>query len=359
MTWRRAVAGCAGLLLCVGAVHAEGLGTAAAAERALAQPQRPASVVERTALLSITRAGSRLVAVGEHGVIAWSGDHGQQWRAAQSGTDATLTQVRFADAQQGWAVGHLGVVLHSSDGGQTWQRQLDGSRAARLAFTQAATDVARSEAQRALADGPDKPWLDLLVESPDRITLIGAFNMAMQSSDGGKQWRSVSASLSNPSAYHLYGVAALGAQQLVVGEHGLLLKGSVAQGFVPLASPYEGSFFGVAVLNANTYLAYGLRGNAYRTEDAGVSWQRASIPGATASFNSAVVLGAGQLALCDQAGRVFVSQDAGRNFSLLPSGGAPATGLVPSADGGLVLATLGGIVKIPAAAVKSAFDKKI
>ncbi len=37
--------------------------------------------------------------------------------------DATLHDVRFVDAEFGWAVGDHGVVLHTSDGGQHWHRQ--------------------------------------------------------------------------------------------------------------------------------------------------------------------------------------------------------------------------------------------
>ena len=35
-------------------------------------------------------------------------------------TSVTLTAVRFADAQHGWAVGHGGVILATQDGGEQW-----------------------------------------------------------------------------------------------------------------------------------------------------------------------------------------------------------------------------------------------
>ena len=37
--------------------------------------------------------------------------------------DAELTDVCFADADQGWAVGDKGVIVHSDDGGRNWELQ--------------------------------------------------------------------------------------------------------------------------------------------------------------------------------------------------------------------------------------------
>ena len=37
--------------------------------------------------------------------------------------DAALTDVCFADAQNGWAVGDRGAIWHTADGGRNWRRQ--------------------------------------------------------------------------------------------------------------------------------------------------------------------------------------------------------------------------------------------
>ena len=67
---------------------AAGAGAAAAAgEKRSLQVQRP----ERAMLMGIARAGNRLVAVGEHGVVALSDDNGLSWRhAAEVPVDARL-----------------------------------------------------------------------------------------------------------------------------------------------------------------------------------------------------------------------------------------------------------------------------
>src|SRR5674476_29040 len=80
-----------------------------------------ASHATKAPLLGIARAGTRLVAVGDYGVVILSDDDGATWRQATStATRHTLTAVTFTDERHGWAVGHGGTVLASNDGGETW-----------------------------------------------------------------------------------------------------------------------------------------------------------------------------------------------------------------------------------------------
>jgi len=101
---------------------------AAAAPLCQAADAGPGGLSERAAvimpgakdamMLSATRAGDRLVAVGDHGVVLLSDDDGKNFRQAHAvPTRATLTGVTFIDAREGWACGHWGVVLHTTDGG--------------------------------------------------------------------------------------------------------------------------------------------------------------------------------------------------------------------------------------------------
>ena len=72
----------------------------------------------------VTRAGNRLVAVGQGGRIILSDDNGKSWRQVETPTSVTLTHDVFVSPQSGWAVGQMGVVLHTSDGGEHWVMQL-------------------------------------------------------------------------------------------------------------------------------------------------------------------------------------------------------------------------------------------
>src|SRR6266403_1968946 len=75
-------------------------------------------------MLAVARAGSRSVAVGDHGTVILSDDDGNTWRQAKDvPTRVLLTSVCFIDDKQGWAVGHWGEILHTEDGGETWKLQ--------------------------------------------------------------------------------------------------------------------------------------------------------------------------------------------------------------------------------------------
>lgn len=324
---------------------------AAATAQLFQRPPVVAAQPARSPLLAVARAGQRLVAVGGHGTIVLSDDHGASWRSASVPADVTLTTVRFANSRVGWAAGHLGAVLRTEDGGEHWSVQLDGVAVARLALAQAADDGQRHQAERLVHDGPDKPWLDLLVESDRKLTLSGAFNLALQTTDGGRSWRWISDRFVNPSGFHLYGLARGTGSTLAVGEQGTVLASADGVRFMPVSTPYEGSFFGVTGMGEKRFLVFGMRGNAFVTGDAGASWTRAETGGSTASFNAAALLSGGALALGDQAGRVYLSGDGGRKFIPVPYAGGPVTGMVEAADGALVLASLAGVARIPATVI--------
>ncbi|HSV57483.1 MAG TPA: YCF48-related protein [Variovorax sp.] len=347
-------AGAAGALIAVAVAAVPGDTVALSGVAAVLQGRvAPAVQPHRTMLLSIARAGNRLVAVGEHGTIALSDDNGAKWRnAAGVPVDATLTAVRFADERNGWAVGHLGVVLHTRDGGENWTRQLDGIAIGKLAMVQVQGQTTTlEEAKRLADDGPDKPLLDLLVEDAKRVTVVGAFNLALSTVDGGATWQLISHQFDNPEHLHLYGIARVGRSVVAVGEQSLVLRRS-GDRFVPVKSPYEGSLFGVVSTGERLLVVFGLRGHAFMSLDGGANWQASKLPGTGASLNGALRLAHGRIVLYDQAGGVFASADGGVRFERVPfDWGAPITGMVEAADGSLVATSVVGITQIPKTAL--------
>lgn len=304
------------------------------------------------ATLAVARAGTRLVAVGERGTVLLSDDHGASWRQAAVPVRVTLTAVRFVDDKLGWAAGHQGVILHSRDGGATWVRQLDGIRAAAL-VAEAARDGderAKRQAQRFVDEGPDKPFFDIEFTDAQRGWAVGAYNLAFATSDGGASWRAIGAQLPNPGARHLYAVRASGTQLVIAGEQGLLVKSSDGgASFAALASPYKGSFFGLVAARSGTLVVHGLRGNAFRSADGGQRWEKVDT-GTPVSLGAGAELPDGTLALVSQAGELLVSRDDGRRFAKAGAASQPlpTSGLVATADGRWVLATLRGIHRIAA-----------
>ena len=113
-------------------------------------PAQKSPLAARGMLTGLTRAGKRLVAVGQRGHVLLSDDAGKTWQQADVPVSADLVAVCFPNAETGWAVGHDGVVLKSIDAGRSWGRQLDGRGLGdvlvALVHEAAATQVARRSA---------------------------------------------------------------------------------------------------------------------------------------------------------------------------------------------------------------------
>lgn len=314
---------------------------------ALDRPALRVTMAAKSMLLGAAQAGGRLVAVGERGIVVLSDDAGRTWRQARVPVSVTLTAVRFVDAKQGFVVGHGGVVLATRDGGETWRKQLDGVQSAQMALkaAQAAGNAgAIKEAERLVADGADKPLLDLHFFDARRGLVVGAYNQAFATEDGGQSWQVVSDRLDNPKALHLYAVRSRGDTLLVAGEQGLVYRSDDAgRSFRRLTTPYQGSFFTIELPTANEMVVAGLRGNVWRSTDRGSSWSKAAVP-MPVSFTASADRGERGLVLGNQSGALFAF-NAGQ-LTPLPGGAQPPlTALLPLANGRLLaLGRAGAIV---------------
>ena len=128
---------------------------------ALGRPSLQSPKAAKMAILSVTRAGKRIIAAGERGIVLYSDDEGSKWTQVQTNTSASLTAMSFVNEKQGWAVGHMGIILHTTDGGQSWTKQLDGIAAAKLALDEAqksGNERAIKDAELLVANGADKPF---------------------------------------------------------------------------------------------------------------------------------------------------------------------------------------------------------
>jgi photosystem II stability/assembly factor-like uncharacterized protein len=300
-------------LLILGLVVAPLAGHAAApVTDALDRAALGARQPERSVLLGAAQAGSRIVAVGERGLVVLSEDGGQRWRQASAPVSVTLTAVRFADREHGYAIGHGGTVLGTTDGGQTWTRRLDGRQLAQVLLAQAKAGgdaAALKSAQRLVDDGPDKPLLDLLVFDAKRILAVGAYGLALATEDGGATWTSWQGRLDNPKELHLYAVRQRGSRIVIAGEQGLILQShDGGQSFRRVATPYGGSFFTAELTDDRTILVAGLRGNAWRSTDAGANWTQLASPGPV-SITASAQGSDGQPLFVNQAGMILGLSD--------------------------------------------------
>lgn len=330
-----------------GAVAAALAGPARAAlPAALLRPASATPHAQGAAMLALARAGRRLVAAGERGLVLISDDEGRHWSQAQVPVQVSLTALRFADARRGWATGHLGVLLATTDGGASWTLQLDGVQAARYTLLAADAAAQRKSMPQLVKDGPDEPLFDLDVQGR-HVLAVGAYGLAFENPEGGSGWTPFAQRLPNPRRLHLYGVRSVGGHIFIAGEQGLLLRSSDrGASFEVLPSPYKGSFFGLLAARSGTLLAYGLRGNAFRSADLGRSWSVVDT-GAPVSISAGIERADGTLLLLAQNGDLLTSGNDGRQFTRRPIASPfPAAAVADAEAGTVVLAGLRGLKRL-------------
>lgn len=289
----------------------------------LDQPAQHSKQAERSTLLDLAQAGKRLIAVGQRGHILYSDDQGTSWTQARVPVSSDLNAVQFATELQGWAVGHDGVVLHSRDGGSSWEKQLDGRQLGRLMqdYYDARSDSEQWQelSKRIEAEGADKPFLDLWFSDERNGFVIGAFNLIFRTRDGGQSWEPWADRIDNPLGYHLNAIADDGKHLFIAGEQGLLVRlADNGERFQALTLPYQGSFFGLSA-QPGMLLAYGLRGQAYRSTDEGLSWTQV-LTGLNSPITASASDRHGHVYLFAQTGQALASNDQGRGFHPLELG---------------------------------------
>ncbi len=287
--------------------------------------QRPALNTERMenlVLLALTRAGERVFAVGEHGIILFSDDKGVSWGQAKVPVSVSLTNIYFVTPQKGWAIGHGGVVLRTIDSGASWSRQL--------------TSVAM-----------DQVFFDVYFFDEYRGFVVGAYGLLLATMDGGETWLPWQGHIDNPKERHLYGIRAAGDMLYIAGEQGSFFRSSDGgKTFSQIRTPYAGSYFGLLAESGGNLIIFGLEGRAYRSNNAGNHWQRIEIA-SPATLNTGLILADGSLVLGSQAGALLRSPDHGNNFRLLPAQVSfPVTGIVQTDEGHLLLSSPHGIVHV-------------
>lgn len=244
--------------------------------------------VSKSLILDIANGANRAVAVGERGHILVSESRRGDWRQIQDvPTRSTLTAVS-AIGDRVVAVGHDGIILLSTDGGLTWNRK-------RLApFVPDNMDLKNGA-----------PLLDVLMYDDNNGFAIGAYSLLLKTSDGGESWQSMNIlgksdeevidtqetdtaaandenwtfdqsdlDLEEETDPHLNSIARTGdGSFMIVAERGAAFR-SIDAGttWERIQLPYEGSMFGVIGYEGRHVLAFGLRGNVYESFDLGDNW---------------------------------------------------------------------------------------
>lgn len=329
-------------------------------ELALHTPAIAVKSPDKVVLIAVTTAGSRLVAAGEHGVITISDDNGATWRQALVPVDVTLTTVKFADAHDGWAAGHEGVILHTSDAGATWQLQLDGDESNRLTMAAAKAAVAANDsspgaprimlrANHFLAGGPENPFLAILATSPKDAVVLGAYRMAMKTTDGGATWSDWTLHVGDPVSHNLYDVAQTGTGLYVAGESGSVFRSTDGGAhFNAVTVPAQTTLFTVLPAGAGGVLVCGVAGQAFLSGDAGTTWQTVNL-NTQSNLTAGDVLDSGVIIVGDEAGTIYLSRDQGKTFTPMPQVlPMEIFGLTEAADHDVIAVGNAGVIVVPA-----------
>ncbi len=332
----------------------------------LETPALKSPLAAKNLLTGVTLAGERLVCVGQYGHILYSDDHGKNWTQAEVPVSSDLTAVHFPSPLKGWAVGHDGVVLKSEDGGATWSKLFDGRAAAQVmvghykaskecstchgptnqppaAKPTGANACLMEDMKRYIEQGADKPFLDVWFENDTQGFVVGAFNHIFRTTDGGKSWEPWFGRINNPKRFHLFAMRGIGQDLFITGEQGTVWKLDRQVGrFQEIKTPYNGTFFGITG-KPGSLIAFGLRGNAFRSQNGGANWQKVET-GIKVSVTGGTVMDDGRLVLVGQGGQVAMSTDNGASFTPVKVDQVmPIAAVVAPDRDTLVLAGLNGV----------------
>lgn len=300
--------------------------TLAAADDAPAKPPHAwrnaprINQAEKAPIIAAARAGQRVVAVGDYGIVILS-DDGKRFRQARLvPTRSVLTSVFFLDENQGWAAGHDGTVITSDDGGDTWR-------------------LLREE------PGKERALLSVWFENARHGLAVGQFGLALETDDGGQTWNERRLVDGEAGAKHLMQIFAGGGLLFIAAESGTMLRSEDGgRNWKAIQTANKGSFWTGLVLADGAVLAAGMRGHVYRSEDGGRKWSEAP-GGARQSINSIVQRPDGSLRLIGNAGADLVSKDGGRSFQAKNRADrADLTALAAGRQGELLF-TLAGVVE--------------
>jgi photosystem II stability/assembly factor-like uncharacterized protein len=271
-------------------------------------------------LLGVTRAGNRIVAVGEYGNIVLSDDDGKTWRQAKKvPSTVTLTAVTFVDDKTGWAVGHDTLVLHTTDGGETWVKQWGGGES-------------------------DNALLTVYFKDASQGWAMGAFNYTVETKDGGKTWVERKTLMPPPPEGSV--------KAPVIDETADPTAPKKTVQGAGAADPYAAATGDENHLNAifagpdaNLMFVAAEAGAVYRSEDGGTTWKKI-LTGYPGSFWGGLTAKDGTIYLTGMRGNIWRSTDKGLTFAKLDTSGADqsiAAG-IQLKDGSLVFVGLGGQV---------------
>ena len=292
-----------------------------------------AILADQSMLLDGASSEGLMTVVGERGHVLISSD-GKNWQQVAVPSRTTLTGVYFRDKHNGWVVGHDAVIMRTTDGGKDWQKVYDDPEG-------------------------QTPLFDIWFRDEKHGIAIGAYGLYLVSEDGGTSWviSEMNVDSGNPAddsgneevkaeddddfldSYdlHLNSIALADNGKLyIAAEAGRIYRSDDSGGsWIPLSSPYIGSFFGVLPVTGDTVLVFGLRGHLFRSEDAGINWQEIETP--TQEMLTNGIMTGDEIYITGLGGTILKSNGRGQSFVLQEQGHRDGfTAIIQGPEGELI-----------------------
>jgi photosystem II stability/assembly factor-like uncharacterized protein len=210
------------------------------------------------ALLSVSRRGSHVVAVGQAGVVAVM-DNGK-WKTATSGVTARLLSVEVNSSGLAIAGGEFGTLLKSTDGGNTW--------------ASTAPDWAGMASAEHFGTGEPMVYA-VAVSEAGVVTVAGEFGVMLRSEDAGTTWRVLRPVNPEEATIHALSLVDKGqGNSYAVGQTGeLLLSSDGGETWMKCDTGTDLNFLGVAASPNGQVVLTGMR-VMYRSENFGMTWSK-------------------------------------------------------------------------------------
>ena len=327
-------------------------------------------------------------AVGEAGTLLATADGGASWQAQASGTELDLYRPAFVNAQVGWVAATNGELLKTRDGGTTWQRVSFGHdlwvRGLGAADADTAWVTAGYDEAYVTTDGGAR-WKRIAAPAgTSQLRLSGPLDAwavpypmdttLVHSVDGGASWSGVALppveagldryieDLQVADARHALVVASesgwVGGGAYVARRRAWRTADAGATWQAIGAPPGLAGTYGIGYYlpEAGTlYARAAYPHSLWRSGDGGTTWQAIALPALANAYVVALqASSARQLMLEDSAGRVHLSTDAGAHWTERSARGPSARalssiwffdareGLAIDADGGILRTADGG-----------------
>jgi len=219
-------------------------------------------------------------------------------------TKSLLLDVTRGPAGQFVAVGERGHIIHSPDGEHWTQAEHVPTRSTLTSVTAFGDRLWAAGHDTVIltsADGgvtwtlqnfdPDRqqPIMDILFTDVSTGFAIGAYGLMLVTSDAGAHWEDRKVS---DEEWHLNAIVDLGGGTLVMaGESGLAYRSTDAgETWEVIDLPYQGSMWGITMTGGDCLLTFGLRGHVQESCDQGQSWEELET-GTEASLGGGVRVG--------------------------------------------------------------------